>query len=265
MKKIIYIAAIFMMCIGMVHAGDHKMGPSQACFYDSNPGHGKWHYYYCGDQARGCAGKKGQSGGDKHYMIYHGNYFNFQTGSRERYYCCGGTMSGMGKFVRADSWIVESKTEEKKLTNGTCRTVTEKDACGEEYFTDCDTPDTCESGYFLRNKACITACSGVDEVFESDTSNRCVTCETTNYQGISGSGINAFCRRCDESTEFFDRITKRCVKKSSLAMLAKTAVASCWRCPLDYVLKCTKAMNEPESKRASIADWETIQQECKIK
>ena len=43
------------------------------------------------------------------------------------------------------------------------------------------------------------------------TSNECIECETTAYQGIDHA-INE-CVRCDEATQFFDKITKKWLPK----------------------------------------------------
>jgi len=233
------ITAALMMTLAMSYAhADHKHGPRNECWRDSKYDK-HWAYYYCGAQAAKCDGKKSK-GHDTVFWQYHGEKFTFRTGPNETYFCCGGTKEAEGKYVRADKWIVEQKTERIEVQGGTCNKLIQKDACGETHEVTCTTPDQCNTGLTLRNKECIKPC-GDNEVYESPTSNTCIECETSIYQGPAQDRQS--CIKCDKDTEFFDRTNKRCIKKSSLTQYSQNAIKECWRCPLELQPNCIHAVS----------------------
>lgn len=244
MKEILRTAimlALFIPCAA--YPGSHKMGNNQNCFYDSNPGRNKWHYYYCGSQSRGCAGKSGGGKNDQHYTIFDKDSFTFKTSPYDKYWCCGGTGEKSGTFVKdtGKGFYIDTQTKRKQLADGgSCNIRIQKTICGDVEEIDCTEPDTCSQGFTLRNKACIKPC-GDDEVFESPASNTCISCKTTAYQGPSLDRQS--CIKCDQYTEFFNRQTKKCIKKSTLKQYAKDTMKECWRCPNNVMLKCMEAVS----------------------
>lgn len=243
MKLLIYIVATIVIgAINTAHGGDHIMGTRQECMIDSYPG-SYWHYYYCGSQDIGCKGHR-SAARDQHHTLYDGDKLKFTTGNKETYWCCGGTSTQDGIFVKGDNFYTETKTTVKNLGNGAkCNQITRKTVCGETEFIDCDTPDQCSPGAILRNDECVAQC-GDDEVFESAISNKCVTCETTATQGPSKDHLT--CIKCDKYTEFFDRKNKKCISRDSVkfTQYSKEAMQECWRCPRDLFNKCVKSVTE---------------------
>ncbi len=255
MKIHIGIAALIaIFVIPSAHA-EHKHGPRNECWRDTKyPGNG-WAYYYCGAQKNKCDGKKSK-GHDTVFWQYHGDFFEFETEQKERYWCCGGTKEAEGKYVRADEWSESIGTETKQLANGTCNKSIEKTVCGDEIVKDCFTPDNCDSGYIQRNGTCVKLC-GENEVFESQASNTCIKCETTPYQGVYTENFTITdaagtphpvaeqrCKKCDKDSEFFNKATKSCVKKSTLKAYSIPDMKSCWRCPQSYRQHCIEAMRQ---------------------
>ncbi len=236
MKK--HIGTTFMMALFAIQAAsgaNFEHGRNSECWYDRKYNK-HWGYWFCGAQAASC-NKHKCKGHDTCFWQYHGDSFSY---GGQKYWCCGGTKEAEGKYF-AGQWIKEQKTEKKQLTNGTCNVLIKTNICGETKKVDCDTPDTCESGYRLRNKECVAPC-GEDEVYESSTSNKCIKCETTVYQGIVQRGTENGCLKCDKDSEFFDKVNKVCVKKASLTSYTIPEMKSCWRCPQSYVKYCIEAM-----------------------
>ncbi len=240
MIKQICITAALITTLAATHAwADHKHGPRSECWRDTKYNK-HWAYYYCGAQAAKCDGKKSK-GHDTVFWQYHGDHFRFKTHPYETYWCCGGTKEAEGKYFLSDTWIVETKTERISVAGGTCNKLIQKDVCGDTHEVMCTTPDQCNAGLILRNGECIKPC-GENEVFTSPQSNTCIKCEPTIHQGPTLDRQS--CIKCDEATEFFNRQTKTCVKKSSLNRYSKDAIKECWRCPLELHLKCVQAITE---------------------
>jgi len=229
-------------------AKDFRHGDSNECYYIS--GYGKkssgnnWAYYYCGGKNNKCAGKKSKS----HDLVVRQNHGDKFTYNGKTYWCCDGKSDSAGRYVQASAWIDSSKTvtETKQVDGGTCTVKTETDVCGGTYKIDCDTPGTCNAGYVMRNKVCAQICPD-GSAFESNASNKCVECETTNYQGIKMiSSENNVCIKCDQDTQFFDKETKTCINKSRLKQISQTAMKKCWRCPdEDTFAKCVEIVQRP--------------------
>lgn len=268
MKIRICIAALITICTTSGAYADHRHGPSNECWQDTKysdiNSNYKWAYYYCGTQDNKCDGKQSK-GHDMVYWQYHGDSFKFKTSPYETYFCCGGTPDAKGKYVQADAWIVATKTERMQVAGGTCNKQIKTDACGETHTVECTEPDSCNPGLILRNKACIAPC-GDNQVYQSATSNTCIDCETTVYQGPSLDRNS--CIKCDKDTEFFNRQTKRCVKKNGLAQYSNDALKKCWRCPKNdknIYKTCVSEMSKPESQRGfAINNWPLIKKECHL-
>jgi len=275
MHKCIFVLMLVTICLTQTSYAKYnqKHGSDYECWYETEyeaGGHGKgnWAYYYCGKQNDKCDGKKSKTS-DTIFWQYHGDTFTFQGGKNPSehdlytYYCCNGTKDEKGRYVRADSWIDSSKTvtETKHVTGGTCQVKIETDVCGDTHKIDCDTPGTCDAGYIMRNKVCAEICPD-GSAFESDTSNKCIQCETTNYQGIKTiSSNNKLCIKCDKDTEFFDKETKACIKKSALKQTTNSAMKKCWRCPdNDAFAKCVDIIQ----KSSTGTDERKILTRCKI-
>lgn len=240
MKLNICVAVLIAVCCTSVAYGDHRHGPRNECWRDTKYKRNgfKWAYYYCGAQQAKCDGKKSK-GHDKVFWQYHGDKFTFETDQRETYFCCGGTKSAEGKYVRADKWIVDEKIEKVQVSGGTCNKKIQTDACGEVHVVECNEPDNCNAGTTMRNGQCVKPCED-GQVFNGPSSNTCITCDTTPYQGPSANKES--CIKCDEGTEFFNRETKTCIKKSSLAVYAKQNFRECWRCPYELRAKCVEVV-----------------------
>ncbi|MDE5615663.1 MAG: hypothetical protein K2I81_02420 [Alphaproteobacteria bacterium] len=261
MKKQILSAIMAAVVITGGAYADHRHGPRHECWRDSEYDD-HWAYYYCGDQAAKCDGKKSKSH-DTVFWQYHGDHFIFQTEPHDTYWCCGGTTESEGKYVKSAHWITNTTTERVSIYGGTCNKLIQTDACGGQHIIECTEPDTCAPGQLLRNRECIKPC-GADEAFESSTSNTCISCEANLYQGPSLD--RQVCIKCDQTSEFFNRETKKCVKKSSLEQYSKQTMKECWRCPQSFYADCIKEMKKPSDQRGfAINNWQEIKRKCHLK
>lgn len=261
MKKYIYATILVLIeTLPAAYAGDHKPGNDAAnnsCFYDSKPGHNKWHYYFCGTATSKCAGKKykGPGSGEKkpnsdtRVVLKNMETFTFLTKPKDTYCCCISDGKTAGSFIKASNatncYTNDAPTETTKdLGSGqSCKQLTYKTVCGTTVTVGCETPEKeCGTGYTWRNNSCAPICSG-DQVYESEISNTCATCESTPYQGIKGiSHHTKYCKKCNKDTEFFNRETQQCVQKSNLQTYSKDAMRECWKCPDEVYNNCVKAV-----------------------
>lgn len=258
MKKYIYaIILVLIETLPAAYAGDHKPGNDAAnnsCFYDSKPGHNKWHYYFCGTATSKCAGKKYKGPGsdekkpnnDTRVILKNMETFTFLTNPKDTYCCCISDGKTAGSFIKASNttncYTDDAPTETTKdLGSGqSCKQLTYKTVCGTTVTVGCENPEKeCGTGYTWRNNSCAPICSG-DQVYESETSNTCVACETTTSQGISRD--KKYCKKCDKDSEFFNRETKKCIKKSGLQQYSKDVLRECWQCPTELYKNCVKAV-----------------------
>ena len=235
----IIIATLF---IPTARAGEHKPGANYQCFYDSNPGSGKWHYYFCdyGGSGTKCSGKRaGDGGGDEIKKLKHLETFKFATFPFESYCCC--VTSDQNKFVKATAHGCYTDSYEdaeqivKDLGNGqTCIKRIRRTVCGTDEIIDCNASDeTCRPDRY-RNGACAPICIGENMAYESQTSNTCISCPATAYQGpIKEQDGVYYCKTCDAATEFYDPSTKACVSKSGMTAISTQTMEKCWRCPTD--------------------------------
>ena len=98
----------------------------------------------------------------------------------------------------------------------------------------------------------------------SKTSNECIECETTAYQGIDHTTNE--CVRCDEATQFFDKITKKCISKTSLNRIDGDAMKKCYGCPNNETFKeCAILFSKSENARRASANYDEIIRDCYIK
>ena len=176
-------------------------------------------FWFCGKQDAECSGNR-YDGTDTAHWLYNGDSF---VHNNVKYFCCAGSVSGKGYFAEANKWQT-TRTETKNLENGTCKYVVTKDACGNETRGDCDTPSTCATGYYIRNNECIRPCTDDGMAFESNTSNKCISCPTTSYSGIDNktNPTAPVCRKCDPVVSLWDAYEKKCVSKASLTALSTT-------------------------------------------
>ena len=266
MRKIIPVLIMITAMISTANAGKHQAGTNNtkgtSCFYDSNPGHGKWWYYFCGNHPDlTCAKKRSHKSGDKPIKKYDLETFTFETSPTDSYCCCGGTNAKSGIFVKADPnygcFTEPIEKAEKRITDlgdGTaCTSYIRKTVCGADAHIQCTEPDgTCDAtqGQIMRNGTCAYLCTGANMAYESHTSGTCVSCPLTAYQGrvqdYRGSNKSNkiegvfYCLKCNSTTEFFDSVNEECVSKNDprFAMVSTTSLALCWRCPLDKNKEC---------------------------
>ncbi len=252
MKKLPYFFAILLITTNS-YAKFYSNGAKE-CYIDTS---GINTFWFCGNQSTSCAGK-GMRKYMKRHWYYHGESF-YKDGTT--YWCCNGTQSNSGRFVEGAAWE-KSEIVTKQLENGTCNYEKKTNVCG-EVSGDCTVPDQCNKGSIMRNNECVVLCSGA-YAFENDVSNECIPCETTQYQGISSSGV---CTRCDPGTQFFDKTSKKCIEKNSLETYSKTVMKKCFACPNTDVFKtCIKIFNLPENQQKNdIETYNNIIKECLIK
>jgi hypothetical protein len=190
---------------------------------------------------------------------YHmdGQYLEFDSKS---WVCCGGTQGDWGKYLEIKDLNDDGNGNEIKWQNktngaiayykktvtvtldggGKCTYEARFNGCGAEITKPCTNPDGCADGYVLRNKTCVTPCEdGYD--FESKTSNKCVECPTTPYQGSVIEGDITYCKKCNKNTEFMDINTSSCVNKSNFKSINHAALAKCAFCENNETAKdCVK-------------------------
>ena len=259
MRKIFAIFMVLAIFNAPAHAGDHKAGANNQCFYDSKHDNGKWHYYFCGGTVTSgktvCAGKtyggKHRDTDDMAALLTHLETFTFTTGDKESYCCCNGTTTTPGTFVQAGphgcyTGSIENATKETKdLGNGqTCTKIIRQTVCGEPDIIDCTADDTTCFPNRKRNDRCAPLCTGENMAYASKESNECISCPQTAFQGreqdSDKSGLY-HCVKCDPSTEFFDAKTKTCISKTSVKRVSPDALKACWQCPIDDQTKCVQA------------------------
>lgn len=238
MKNILFLLAIVIATLPTNSHAKFRAGDNNRCWIDD---HKRNEFWYCGSQDTKCAGYKLKSSHHRHWL-YHGDNF---TNDNRKFWCCNGTTSAQGIFVEAASFYKEDTVVTKDLGTGTCNWHKRVDVCDNVIGTECTTPDECNSGYILRNKECVEPCQG-DTAFESEVSNTCIECKTTNYQGINKDRI---CQRCNSATEFWDKRAEKCIKKDTLTKMTSQAMKKCYGCTQDLFKQCALIFSKPESER----------------
>ena len=275
-------------------ADGERYGDNNECFlYYWNNSNRK--YLFCGGGQTSCAGKNSKSKHTKHYDF--NGYFRMFDGIE--WVCCNSTSSSEGKYMRLPTtqsngdeiseWhnkIEGSVAYYKKIVTvdiqggGKCTYEARFDGCGTEITKPCTEPTSCADGLVLRNGVCTEPCVG-DTDFESKTSNKCVECSTTLYQGSAFvtdivSSIKkkadgtvdvestkyadgSYCHKCNKNTEFFDSVSSTCVKKKELKNVDHVAMAKCGMCnnknSFKGCIECFSGANTSSCK-------ETYKNEC---
>ena len=286
MRKIL-LASVFIM-IACPAWSTLKYGTSMECFLDDD---GNDKYWYCGGGQTSCAGV-GMWAKNKRTYYSNGQAHTFDS---KTYVCCGVTGSSYGKFVQIQnidgkSWqnTGDGATAYYKKTvtvdledGGKCTYEARYDGCGNELTKKCSKPTNCSDGLIFRNGKCVEPCAEGSE-FESVTSNKCVACETTMYQGpatmtknpiktalkaakifdqvdVDETKIDVFataqadqpyCLKCDKSTEFYDKEKKECIKKANMIKATAQEMAQCGLCVNNLVMtdciKCFASIGEKD-------------------
>ena len=212
---------IFLIFVGVnlpAYAWGPKFGSNDSCIAEYKSTHR--YFYFCGQNTYGsCAGKNVMAY-SRVYKYDHQDTRTTKNHSR-KFWCCNPNNDVKGIWKEGDSWYTTDTIETKELPNGSCQYRKLINICGIDETVECTVPDECNPGTILRNNACVAPCDGTT-AFASKTSNECIECETTAYQGIDHTANE--CVRCDEATQFFDKITKKCISKTSLNRLDATAI-----------------------------------------
>lgn len=254
-SKFILPVLIGLFMVGNADAKFHT-NDKQECWRESS---GYDEFWFCGSQSLSCNGKKAKKRHTVHFLT---NGQNFEHNDRT-FWCCNGTLSQAGTFAESETWL-KREIVEKQLTSGKCKYEVVKDVCGNTISdVECTVPDTCPTGTTKRNNACIEPCSNV-QAFESATSNKCVACETTKYQGISANNI---CVKCDSGTQFWDSKNKRCAAKETYTKYSASLMQKCFACPDDnYFKSCVGILGRDASADAKrTKNEQTILDKCLVK
>ena len=267
MHRFLFVLLLVLLTLPSL-AYTHRYGNNMECLHINKGGADE--YYFCGAQYHSCAGDKA-NGYDERVVYTSGVYINFDY---KHWVCCGGTDSDQGVFKQLNGpgdgenrlddtedglqWQNVGKGKipyiEKTVTvdiegGGQCTYEARFDACGTELTKPCTEPTGCADGLILRNGVCTEPCVG-DTDFESKTSNKCVECSTTLYQGsafvtdiVSSIKKNAdgtvesekhtngsYCLKCNKNTHFFDGVSSQCVEKNELTNVNHVAMAKCGMC-----------------------------------
>lgn len=240
-------------------------GTDLMCYVDRRNGDIE-EFWYCGNQGKGCSGVQHWRE-DKAHWLNHGDKFTYtRNGGEGTYYCCGGTTSKYGAFVHADKWIHHEQKVDKKVTGGTCTYYLRYNVC------DPSTPDpslsdpectlatgSCDTGYVSHGGRCVEMCKE-GYVFESETSNTCIKCETTERQDI----VKGACKKC-ETNEVLDKKTLECmtieqIEQRRLAV-TRTAQDQCWLCDTPETLdKCLRYITAGHA----LSDNEELSKKCAL-
>ena len=265
MKKFLcfLILALIMMHPTYTHAMfGIRFGYNNQCIIDYFATRQDW--YFCGKalfKHPVCSGRSALNGYNRQWLL-HGEGFSSVYDNSRHFWCCHGKDDYMGRFVETHLPFQTSEVVTVDLGNGrTCTYERITNVCGDVIDVPCTTPTNCPDGTLFRNNDCVVPCSGTT-AFESVTSNKCIECETTNYQGIS---TDRQCVKCDPVTQFFDKFAKKCVLKTSMSMITATAMKKCYGCPNNQMLKeCGLLFSLSESERRAADNYEQIITDCYI-
>lgn len=246
-KPAVLLLTIILSATNAIAGQELKHATDNSCYYIS--GYGKkstgnnWAYYFCGVSATKCNGKK-HKGHDMMKIQYNGDKFSW---SGRTFWCCNDKPGTAGHYEEGTKWIVKEETKTKTVDNGTCNQKIQTTICGDVITVDCDSPGKCDAGYVMRNGVCATECPD-GQAYESLTSNKCIDCETTNYQGIQTIGTNGHkvCKKCENNAKFFDPKTQTCIDKNKLTQVPKWAMKKCFACPSTETFKqCVQIVQRP--------------------
>ncbi|MCM1294231.1 MAG: hypothetical protein NC311_01560 [Muribaculaceae bacterium] len=249
-KQAVLLLTIILIATNAMAKQELKHGSDNSCYYIS--GYGKkstgnnWAYYFCGASATKCDGKT-HKGHDLMKVQYHGEGFSWNG---RNFWCCNDTAGTAGHYEEGDKWIVHDDPKTKSVGNGTCEQRIQKTICGDEITVDCDSPGTCNSGHVMRNGECAAECPD-GQAYESATSNKCIDCKTTNYQGIKTNTPDGhkICMKCENNARFFDRKSQTCVGKDKYKQIPGWAMKKCFACPnSEYFKQCVEIVQEPSEQ-----------------
>lgn len=219
-------------------------------------------YWYCGGNQSSCA-NVGMDKDDNRTYHMDGQYVNFDS---KKWVCCGGTQDGWGKYLELKKYEDDADKKEIEWKNtangaiayyeklvsvtleggGKCTYKARINGCGKELTKPCTEATKCTDGYVLRNKTCVPPCEdGYD--FESTTSNKCVECPTTLYQGSVVEGGTTYCKKCNKNTQFMDVTQNKCVSKSEYESIGHAVLAKCALCENnETAIKCVKCFSSDD-------------------
>lgn len=267
MIKQVFLLLIILTATNAIAKQELKHATDNSCYYIS--GYGKkstgnnWAYYFCGASATKCNGKK-HKGHDMMKLQYNGEGFSWNG---RKFWCCNDEAGTAGHYEEGNKWIVKEDTKTKSVGNGTCEQKTQTTICGDVINIDCDSPGKCDAGYIMRNGECAAQCPD-GQAYESATSNTCIDCETTNYQGIQTIGTNGHkvCKKCENNAKFFDRKTQTCIDKDNFKKIPGWAMKKCFACPNTEVFKqCVEIVQRPvESLNFAKSNESGILKQCHV-
>lgn len=258
MKKYIFLIILSATCCDAIAAWGPKFGSGDSCIVERKDGR---KFYFCGKSQSSCAGKNvNKFSTQKTYK--HQDSFTSKYDSGRKFFCCNPDNADRGVWKEGSSWYTTNTTATKELENGngTCNYTKRINICGDDESTDCTAPDKCNPGTTLRNGACVAPCAN-NTAFESATSNTCIACETTAYQGINHD--TNLCIKCDPDTQFFDTQTKKCVSKTSMTRITSAAMKKCYGCPNNVLFKDCAILFSKNNPRNE-AKYNDIVKECDI-
>ena len=252
-------------------------------------------FYFCGKPVETtknkmkdkCADKTKRNKDDSKIYL-NGDYFEIDG---MVYQCCGGTQYKNGEF-KYGAALSTTRTETKELSFGAkCNYTITTDLCGTETKTDCNTPDTCPDGQYVRNGKCITPPITLDNpqnkdadgnecaegtyarngecvtgtvsnnsAYESYTSNKIIVCPTTDTQGIDS---NQTCTQCDPENQRWNNNIKSCINFIDMPTYSKESLRKCWQCSsITKFNQCVELFNT--SSPTTHPDYKSIQTNCYI-
>ena len=274
------------------------MGTSGECFVKYVTAHRV--FRYCGGDQGGCA-RRGQGLLADAKTFTTGMIFEDDESSPKQWWvCCNATTSSQGTYQTFDTEKFKTDggngsipTYSEVITvdlegGGRCSYEQKYDACGNTYNKACTEPTSCTAGLILRNGKCVEPCAEGSE-FESVTSNKCVECDTTMYQGpalktvdeiktaltaakifVTPAGTDdtkkiedaaaaqadqPYCLKCDKGTGFYDKEKKECIKKSDMLKGTAQEMAQCGLCVNNLVMadciKCFAGIGEDSNTKES--------------
>ena len=195
MQKIPSMLISMIMLCNPAIAETRKFNTNMSCHIDTNGLLNKRHFHFCGPSADECANFDVRRRSNV-TIQRHGE--GFQTDHEGYYYCCNGSTTKTGYYVKGTKGTWETtKTITLQLGNGKCTYQKKTNVCGEVVEdTPCTVAISCPDNLIIRNGACVKPCGENDGniAYESATSNTCVECPTNATQGIDKDKI---CTKCN--------------------------------------------------------------------
>lgn len=229
LKKFLYIAIIAtlpLQCFaGLFCSTEYKISENKDCLAIDRCWPDNNSVWFCGTTSnKKCKGVNA----DAKHTVSNGKSVDF-NGSR--YWCCGGSASGLGPFKQGSQWSQSETITEQLPNGGTCTWTRTKTICDDEWKgTKCTKAECPNSGEIFRNDECIKPCAD-GTVFASKTSNACIKCETNRYQGIGhDDDYNPTCIQCDDKTQLWINGRGECINKANMIAYTTADMKKCWRC-----------------------------------